>query len=147
MLAATLSALGGGRESVSDVEVIRRAKELGMSFPEERRLELGNADRPADRRETAAAGGESAPPIRQAPGGREAGRRAEVVVVVPPGATAGEVARLLKGKSLIADEGEFLRLAAAKGGEPRFLPGTYRLPRDITVRSLIGALLTGPQAD
>jgi cell division protein YceG involved in septum cleavage len=68
-------------------------------------------------------------------------------VVVPPGATSGEVARLLRGKSLIADEGEFLRIAAGRQAEKRFLPGTYRFASDITVKGLIDALLTGPEAE
>lgn len=56
LLAATLSAVGGHRSPrLSDVEVVRRAKELGMSFQEEQRLTVPSA--PA----SAAAGGEARP--------------------------------------------------------------------------------------
>ncbi|MDI6870377.1 MAG: hypothetical protein QME79_03275 [Bacillota bacterium] len=146
MLAATLLAAGGGRQKPpSDVEVIQRAKALGMTFPGEQRLTLeGAPEKNPDAGATLPDGvpGETtqAPP----PPGKKA---STVTVVVPPGATAGEVARLLRAKSLIADEDEFLRLAAGRQAEAHFLPGTYRFPSNITVRELITSLLTGPQAE
>lgn len=143
LLAATLSALGGGRERpLSEVEIIKRAKALGMGFPGEQRLALNGASegRPTTPA-TKPAAPRTPPPKPAAPG------PSTVTVVVPPGATAGEVARLLTVKSLIADEGEFLRLAEARQAESRFLPGTYRFRSDVTVKSLISALLTGPKPE
>ncbi|MGE5552315.1 MAG: hypothetical protein ACM3XZ_00120 [Betaproteobacteria bacterium] len=153
MLAATLFAAGGGRKPVSDVEVVRRAKALGMIFPGEGRLTLGAAEKaksteekppgePSSVREPPASPGASSP--ARSPQASATRGPSMVTVVVPPGATAAEVARLLRAKSLIADETEFLRKAAARQAETRFLPGTYRFPSNVAVKDMISSLLRGP---
>lgn len=149
LLAATLSVAGGGRERpLSRVEVIRRAKALGMTFPGERRLSLGGA--PVTKGDGA---GDVEPRTPEAPATRktvpvqgQAGG-STVAVVIPPGATAGEIARMLRAKSLIADEEEFLKIVAARQGESRFVPGAYRFRSDVTVEALLGALFKGPKAE
>jgi hypothetical protein len=151
LVAAILFAAGGGRRPVSEIELIRRAKALGMTFPGEQRLTL-EAVEPKAPLATQAPAPPAAP--AQAPAAARmptptptpARRPSQVTVVVPPGATAGEVARLLRAKSLIADEAEFLRLASTGQAEARFLPGQYRFRRDIAVRDLIATLVSGPPA-
>lgn len=181
LLGATLTAVGGGHQrSLSRMEIVSRAKALGMTFQGEERLNFAG---PASAPQTAASATPSAPrPV--APSVPPAADTASVVaspsvagaakakptypvpgkpkkvaakvaaapvattltVVVPPGATAGEVARLLRSKSLIADEDEFLHMAQVRQAESRFLPGTYRFKSDVTVKSLISSLLSGSRA-
>ncbi|MGE5507056.1 MAG: hypothetical protein ACM3RP_01010 [Chitinophagales bacterium] len=131
LLAATLSAVAGHQAGrVSDLEVIRRAKELGMSFPGEQR-----------------AAGPAPASARQAPAPAPDARAESdtVTVAVPQGASVAYVARLLSEKSLIADETEFLKVAGERNVGTRFKPGTYRFPRDVRVRDLVSVLLAGPE--
>lgn len=148
LLAATLSALGGGaRRPLSRVELIRQAKALGMSFPDEVRLNLGAV--PGAQGGPPASG--TGPVAPKAPSEANTPSAVGVVrtveIVVPPGATGSEVARLLRAKGLIADEKEFLSLATVRQVAPRFMPGAYRVSQDVTVKALIEALSKGPKAE
>ncbi len=135
ILAATLLAAGGGRKPVSDVEVIRRAKALGMTFPGEQRLTLEAPEGKPTRKRAADA---------PAPATSTANGSDVITVVVPPGATASEVARILQSASLIANEQEFLQSAAAQEATTRLRSGTYQFPATIGVEALISSLLSGP---
>lgn len=135
MLAGAVAGTGGDRsKSPSDLEVVRRAKALGMVFAGEERLGFP-AEKPS--KPTATVGGMK--------GQQRSGPRT-VVVEIPAGASAGEVARVLRGRSLIADEREFLRLAEEEKAAARFQAGTYRVASNITVRELIKTLVSGPRS-
>lgn len=70
----------------------------------------------------------------------------EVEFVIPPGATAREVAALLESQSIVADAGDFESAVSDAGAAARLRAGTYTVVTGSAATMLITTFVTGPPA-
>ncbi len=68
----------------------------------------------------------------------------QVDVDIPPGATAGEIADILKNAGVIASSAEFENVVEARGDSSRLKAGEYVLVTGSSIGSVIDVLVEGP---
>ena len=69
-----------------------------------------------------------------------------VEFVIPPGATAGQVADRLQAEGVVADAGDFRDAVNAAGAAARLRSGTYSIVTGASFEDLIAQFVTGPPA-
>lgn len=135
---------------ISNSEIERRARELGMVRPEEVfSFEQGDQEVPekkdvevnkdAEKKDVETSESvskappkqtpethESAPPPQESAGGAEEAER-KVTVVISPGSTLSQVAGQLEGAGVIEDKEEFLEYFKSQGLSNKLRVGTYEL--------------------
>jgi UPF0755 protein len=67
----------------------------------------------------------------------------EAIIVIPEGATAKEVARLIKSQGIIRSSTLFLLLAKAKGLDAKLKAGSYRFDNHMSLRRILSKLERG----
>jgi len=70
----------------------------------------------------------------------------EVEFVIPPGATARDVAALLEAQAIVADAGDFESAVSDAGAAARLRAGTYTVVTGSAAGILIDTFITGPPA-
>ncbi len=70
----------------------------------------------------------------------------EVEFVIPPGATARQVAALLEAEGVVADAGDFERAVTDAGAAARLRAGSYTIITGTAASDLIAEFVTGPPA-
>jgi UPF0755 protein len=68
---------------------------------------------------------------------------ASVKVTISPGMTAVQIAQLLENKGVISSATEFVDLVDSRGSEDKLQPGTYTLPTNSQLVTVIAKLETG----
>lgn len=81
--------------------------------------------------------------LQRALGPAEPGARTEVTVVIPAGATAGEVARLLEQAGVVRDHRVVRLYARQLGLDGQLKPGEYRLSPGLPLRAVLEKLARG----
>ena len=72
---------------------------------------------------------------------------AKVTVVVPPGATAGQIAQILQDAGVVSSASDFVDRVVADGQGEGFKPGTYELRTNETYDRIVFQLNHGPSTD
>jgi UPF0755 protein len=80
-------------------------------------------------------------------GGGDPAPGAKVKVVIPPGATASQIAQILQDAGVVASAGDFVDRVVADGQGEGFKPGTYELRTNETYDRIVFQLNNGPTAD
>jgi UPF0755 protein len=70
----------------------------------------------------------------------------EVVFVIPPGATASDIAEQLESEAVVADGSEFESAVINAGAAARLRSGTYTLVTGTSAQELVVAFVAGPPA-
>ncbi len=80
-------------------------------------------------------------------GGGDPAPGPEVTVVIPPGATAAQIAQILEAKGVISNAGDFVDRIVADGQGSDFKPGTYSLRTNEAYDRIVFQLNHGPSTD
>jgi len=71
---------------------------------------------------------------------------AEVVLTIPAGYGAGDIAQLLRANGVIESTTEFIQAISHQGADNSLKAGTYTLKTDMACEDVVEALIAGPQA-
>lgn len=70
----------------------------------------------------------------------------EVVIVIPAGYGAGDIAQLLQAKDVISSTTAFIQAVSAQGADNALKAGTYTFKTGLDCAEVVDALVLGPQA-